>query len=65
MHHWGASPSRREARVGRAATQVEWGGASGALASALHKFAAAAAAVEAAEAAEAGSVGCLKTLLRL
>ena len=32
----GASPSRREACVGRAATQVEWGGASGALASALH-----------------------------
>ena len=31
----GASPSRREACV-RAATQVEWGGASGALASALH-----------------------------
>ena len=27
----GASPSRREACVGRAATQVEWGGASGAL----------------------------------
>ena len=31
----GASPSRREACVGRAATQVEWVGASGALASAL------------------------------
>jgi len=35
LHIGGASPSRREACVGRAATQVEWG-ASDALASALH-----------------------------
>jgi len=53
----GASPSRRQACVGRAATQVEWGGAPGALASSLHSSSSSSSS-RSPEAEEAGSV-CL------
>ena len=36
LHHWGCKPLQERGMLGTAATQVEWGGASGALASALH-----------------------------
>ena len=53
----GASPSRRQACVGRAATQVERGGAPGALASSLHSSSSSSSS-RSPEAEEAGSV-CL------
>ena len=60
LHHWGCKPLQawREACMGRAATQVEWGGASGALASALHSNSSSSnSSSRTPEAEESGSVG--------